>query len=40
MSSQDLNKAVSCTKGSSKQNANCKAEIKAVNNEIGIQLND
>jgi hypothetical protein len=34
------NSSAPCTSGSSKQNAECKAEIKAVNNEIGTQLND
>ncbi|PKH87559.1 hypothetical protein [Colwellia sp. Bg11-28] len=29
-----------CTSGSSKQNAECKAEIKALNNEIGSKSND
>lgn len=29
-----------CTKGSSKKNAECKAEIKAINNEIGKKRND
>ncbi|AAZ27517.1 hypothetical protein [Colwellia psychrerythraea] len=29
-----------CTSGSSKQNAECKAEIRALNNEIGSKSND
>ena len=29
-----------CSQGSSKDNAECKAEIKAINSEIGKQLND
>ncbi|TWX65241.1 hypothetical protein ESZ36_18370 [Colwellia demingiae] len=29
-----------CSQGSSKDNAQCKAEIKAIKNEIGNQGND
>lgn len=29
-----------CTKGTSKQNTQCKAEIKAINNEIRNKSND